>query len=455
MDAKSLRSLKPELELFLSRYAPLFGRDENQAHARTIVQGLLAGGERRNVENMAEAAADGVVRTLQKFIAQGVWDDRSVLAELRTDVVEVLGDEDAVLILDETGFPKKGTKSVGVARQYSGTLGRIDNCQIGVFVNYCSRHGHTLFDRRLFLPESWTQDRERCAAAGVPTGVIFRTKPDLAGEMVEQACREGVPFRWVAGDSVYGSNPTFLQTLRLLKKWYVMDVTSSARAWTNAPAMRPVGRTSRRGGRPTRNEKPLVKPRPVEELIAEIPAAAWKRVQVAEGSQGSRLYEYAELTVWFSEESLPTEQPERLLVRRSLGQDLEIKFQRSNAPASVPLQKLAEVAGCRWCVEQDFQSGKGECGLDEYETRGWIGWHHHTALSLLALWFLTLQKVRLGKKTSPAHRSRSPRRAASPARPAGLGRSRDPQLEPMETRAKPRRQALPRTTPPRRTPAAK
>ena len=451
MDAKSLRSLRPELDVFLSRYRLLFGREENRGHAMTLVQGLLAGGDRRNVENMAEAAEGGVVRTLQKFIAQGAWDDHAVLSELRSHVVEVLGDEDAVLILDETGFPKKGTKSAGVARQYSGTLGRIDNCQIGVFVNYCSRHGHTLFDRRLFLPESWTQDRPRRHAAGVPASVIFRTKPDLAGEMVEQAWRGGVPFRWVAGDSIYGSNPKFLQTLRQLEKWYVLDITTSARAWTSPPAMRPVGRTTVRGGRPTQNVKPLTKPAPIDELASEIPDCEWKRIQVAEGSQGPRLYEYAELTVWFSEESRPTEHPERLLVRRSLGQSPEIKYQRSNAPANVSLSKLAQVAGSRWCVEQDFQSGKGECGLDEYETRGWLGWHHHTALSLMALWFLTLQKVRLGKKTPPTHGARSSRRTPPPAGIANLERSGNPQLEPVETRTKPHRQTLPRTPPTHRT----
>ncbi len=189
-----------------------------------------------------------------------------------------------------------------------------------------------------------------------------------------------------------------MQTLRLLEKWYVVDITSEVRAWSSAPEMRPVGRTTMRGGRPTQNEKPLTKPRPVDELAAEIPVTAWKRVPVAEGSQGPRLYEYAELTMWFSEESLPTAKPERLLVRRSLDQSSEVKYQRSNAPESIPLRRVAEVAGCRWCVEQDFQCDKGECGLDEYETRGWTGWHHHTALSMLALWFLTLQRVRLGEK---------------------------------------------------------
>ncbi len=445
MDAKSLRSLRPELQAFLTRYLPLFGRDENHAHAATILQGLLAGGDRRNVENMAEAIDGGVVRTLQKFIAQSAWDDEAILQELRGHVAEVLGEEDAVLIADETGFPKKGTKSVGVVRQYSGALGRVDNCQVGVFLSYCSRKGHTLFDRRLFLPETWTEDRTRCVAAGAPADVIFRTKPELAAAMIEQACRDGLPFRWVTGDSVYGISPLFLQTLRLLEKWYVVDVTSEVRAWTSAPEMRPVGRTTVRGGRPTQNQKPLTKPRPVDELAAELPATAWKRVQVAEGSQGPRLYEYAELTVWFSEESLPTDRPERLLVRRSIGHQADLKYQRSNAPQETALKRLAEVAGCRWCVEQDFQCGKGECGLDEYETRGWKGWHHHTALSMLALWFLMQQRVRLGEKTSAAERARSAGGAGASARPSGLGRMRNPALEPVAAGTKSNRESVPRT----------
>jgi SRSO17 transposase len=412
MDVKSLRSLKPELDSFLSRYLSLFGRDENAEHARMLVQGLLAGEERRNVENIAEAMDGGVVRTLQKFIAQAVWDDKLVLREMRRNVVEVLRDEEATLIVDETGFPKKGTKSVGVARQYSGTLGRTDNCQVGVFLDYSSSKGHTLIDRRLFLPEAWTSDRERCTAAGVPTGVIFRTKPELAAEMIQQAVTDAVPFRWVAGDSVYGVSPTFVQTVQSLGKWYVLEVSSEARVWKQCPTATDAGKKAEDGGRPTKQKKPLTKPQMVKDLVAEIPAESWKRLVVAEGSQGPRIYEFAELKVWFSFSGHPGEEPERLLFKRSVGQDPELKYQRSNAPHRIPLKKLAEVGGCRWCVEQDFQAGKGECGLDEYETRGWIGWHHHTCLSLLALGFLTLQKVRLGKKTPAAQRSRSSRRAA-------------------------------------------
>jgi SRSO17 transposase len=447
MDAQALRSLKPELEVFLTRYVPHFGRDENHAHARTLVQGLLAGGDRRNVENIAESIDGGVVRTLQKFIAQGGWDDREVLGELRRHVKEVLGDDEAVLIIDETGFPKKGVKSAGVARQYAGILGRTDNCQIGVFMSYCSAKGHTLCDRRLFLPEAWTNDRPRCAQAGIPAGVIFRSKPELAAELVEQAAREGLPFRWVTGDSLYGNSYTFVRTVRALGKWYVLDVPSEAHVWTEQPQLRPIGDVGPRGGRRTTKPRPLTKPRPVADVVAEIPASAWTRCSVAEGSQGPRIYEFAELTVWFSEGGQPAAEPERLIFKRSLGQEPELKYQRSNAPATVPLQKLAEVGGCRWCVEQDFQCGKGECGLDEYETRGWIGWHHHTALSMLALWFLTLQKVRLEKKTPTAHGAGNPDGTPRAAGPAAVGRTRNPPLVPSPPTSKRGRPAMSRRTP--------
>src|SRR5262249_50776125 len=207
MDEAQLLALKPELDRFLDHLAPLFGREENQAHARRFVQGLLHGGERRNAENIAQAMSGGPVRSLQAFLTTGVWSDPEVLKAMRRAVLEVLGDEDAVWNSDETGFPKKGTKSVGVKRQYSGALGRTDNCQVAVFAHYCSAKGHTSMDRRLCLPEQWAGDRDRRDEAGVPPGVIFRTKPELALEMVAGAVAEGVPFRWVGGDSVYGDRP--------------------------------------------------------------------------------------------------------------------------------------------------------------------------------------------------------------------------------------------------------
>lgn len=285
MDVKAIESLMPELESFVSRYLSHFGRVQNHAHAMTILQGLLAGGDRRNVENMAETIEGGVVRTLQKFIAQAIWSDQDVLAELRQHVCEALGEDDGLLIVDETGFPKKGKQSVGVARQYSGTLGRVDNCQVGVFVSYCSSQGETLIDRRLFLPEQWITDEQRLAQAGVPSSFIFRSKPELASEMIQQAIIEGVPFQWVCGDSIYGTSPVFVQTVRELGKWYVVETSCDARVWTTKPKLRPIGQITRQGGRPTKNAKPLKKPQRVDELVANLPASAWKRMTVAEGSR--------------------------------------------------------------------------------------------------------------------------------------------------------------------------
>jgi SRSO17 transposase len=419
MDVQALRQLKPELEVFLERYAPLFGSDEAQAHADRFVQGLLLGGDRRSVENIAEAIDGCVVRSLRKFLAQSPWADADLLEELQRHVAEVLGDPDASLNVDETGFPKKGTKSVGVKRQYAGCLGRTDNCQIGVCVNYRSAAGHTLIDRRLFLPEEWAADFPRRQEAGVPEAVVFRTKPELALELVQQALARGLPFRWVTADSVYGDSPTFVQGVRGLGKWYVVDTSADARVWLTEPEVIPAGTKGPRG-RPTTQPRVATKPERVDEVVARLPAKAWKRLVVAEGSQGPRIYEYACVEVWFSEEGLPSGR-ERLLVRRSLGQEPEVKYHRSNAPTEVPLEKLAQVRGGHWSVEQSFEAAKGECGLDEYETRGWVGWHHHTALSVLALWFLGLQKRRLGEKRAADDRARGAGAARASARRAAVG----------------------------------
>lgn len=428
MDESQLLALKPELDRFLDRFAPFFGRDENRAHAGRFVQGLLRGGERRNAENIAQAMGGGPVRSLQAFITTGDWQGAAVLQEVRRSILEELADDDAVWNSDETGFPKKGTRSVGVKRQYSGTLGRTDNCQVAVFANYSSAKGHAFMDRRLFLPEEWAADRDRREGAGVPPGVIFRTKPQLALEMVAAAAADGVPFRWVGGDGVYGDSPAFVQGVRLLGRWYVLDSSADARVWTTEPRVVPPEERPRpKRGRPCTQPLVVGEAKRVDEVVDALPASAWRRLTVAEGSQGPRVYEYAEVWAWFSEEGLPGPR-ERLLARRSLGQEPELKYHRSNAPAEVPLLKLAQVRATRWTIEEDIKSGKGQCGLDEYETRGWSGWHHHTALSMLALAFLVLQRRRLGEKRAGDDRPRGAGPAGAPAGGARLGRGRDPQV---------------------------
>lgn len=447
MDREQLRQLKPELDTFFVRYAPLFGREENHQHLERFVQGLLGGDERRNIENIAEGMQGGVVRTLQKFISQGGWNDALVLKELRAQVVEVFGEEQGTLNIDETGFAKKGKKSVGVQRQYSGTLGRVDNCQVAVLANYCSSKGSTLIDRRLSLPQAWVQDPKRCEEAGVPEGVVFRTRPELGLEMIQSAIAEQVPFQWVGGDCVYGDSPVFAQTVRDLGKWYVLDVSSELHVWTSEPKFGPPGP---RGGQ----AKPLTKSIPVGDAAAQLRPSAFKRLTVSQGSQGPIVYEYAEIKVWFSEEGVPAARPERLLVRKSLAQEPELKFHRSNAPQEILLKRLAEQRALRWTIEENIQASKGECGLDEYETRGWIGWHHHTALSLLALLFLVQQKLRLKKRASDDHSGSS--RASSPSpRQTTLGRRRNRGLEQLAHGTKPRSQKMSRGKKKERTSATK
>jgi SRSO17 transposase len=290
----------------------------------------------------------------------------------------------------------------------------------------------SFMDRRLFLPAEWADDGARRREAGVPEGVVFRTKPELALEMLTVAVHEGVPFCWVGGDSVYGDSPTFVQGVRQLGKWYVVDTSADARVWTEEPQIIPAEqrRKGQRGGRPYTQPLVVGEAKRVDEVIATLPAKVWRRVTVAEGSQGPRVYEYAEVGVWFSEEGLPGPK-ERLLVRRSIAQEPELKYHRSNAAVEVPLEKLAAVRGTRWTIEEDIQSGKGECGLDEYETRGWVGWHHHTALSLLALAFLVLQKQRLGEKRGANERARSPRPVTSSVGSTRVGQRRNTQVVPL------------------------
>ena len=441
MDAEQVRQLMPELRTFVDRYLAMLKEPEQRVNATVLLQGLLAGGDRRNVENIAEAMNGPAVRTLQKFVSQNGWDDKLLLAELRRDVVESFGDEDAVLNVDETGFPKKGEKSVGVKRQYSGALGRVDNCQVGVFVNYWSAKGHVLFDRRLFLPEDWSADRQRRAEAGVPEKVIFRTKPALALSMIEQAVIEEVPFTWVGGDSVYGDSPAFVQGLRELEKWYVLDTSMDGRVWLQQPALRPVRHKS---GRPVKRPLAVEKPMSVAQAVESLPESAWRRQRVADGSQGPRFYDYAELKVWFSEEGRPAFQPERLLVRRSTGQEPEVKCQRSNAPPTIPQARLAAVGGTRWSIEQDFQAAKGECGLDEYETRGWTGWHHHTALSMIALMFLAKQRQRLGEKISADDGAGSTHHSSASTRLPKVGPTKDRRMVRTKAAKKQDRQSMPR-----------
>jgi len=384
--ASDARCWAGQLDELVTRIAPRFNRIEPRRRARAYLQGLLAPLERKNGWHLAEAAGDASPDGVQEFLSRTHWDADAVRDDLRAYVVEHLGDPEAVLVLDETGFLKKGSKSVGVKRQYSGTAGRIENCQVGVFLAYVSRHGHALIDRALYLPETWAFDAVRRAEAGVPESVSFATKPKLGQAMLKRAFEAGVPCAWVVSDSLYGADH---QTRRLIERHgrgYVLAVTSAQRLGL----------------------------KPVEDWLEDVPAKGWTRLSAGDGAKGPRLYDWAYLPYGIP----PAGWKSGLLIRRKKGRPHQFTFYLTRAPAETPLSTLVRVAGLRWTIESCFEEAKGETGLDEYEVRSWTGWHRHITLSMLAHAYLTVVRQSAIGGRRPHHacrRAAAPHRAGSPA----------------------------------------
>ncbi len=378
------------LEAVVARIAPRFGRVEPRRRARAYLRGLLSSVERKNGWQLAEAAGDRTPDGVQDFLSRVHWDAERVRDDLRAYVIEHLSDAQAVLVLDETGFVKKGNKSCGVQRQYSGAAGRIENCQIGVFLAYASRHGQALIDRVLYLPQSWTADRQRRAGAGVPAAVAFATKPQLGRTMLKRAFAAGVPCAWVVGDSVYGADYALRRVIEQHGRGYVMTVTSAQRLGL----------------------------KPVVDWLAEVPARAWRRLSAGDGAKGPRLYDWAYLPC-----GAPTARgfKQGLLIRRKIKKPAEFTFYLTLAPRGATLAELVLVAGRRWTGEVCFEAAKGEVGLDQYEVRSWTGWHRHITLAMLAHAYLAvLRQAALEKKI----RSGSHNRTCSAAGAAAAHRTR-------------------------------
>jgi SRSO17 transposase len=359
MEATVAGDWTAELDRVWRRLWPRFARAEMRRRSRRYLVGLLSRVARKNGWQLAEAIGEPTPYGVQEFLNRAVWDADAVRDDLRAYVVEHLGDPDAVLVIDETGFLKKGTKSVGVQRQYSGTAGRIENCQIGVFLAYASAAGHAFLDRDLYLPARWTDDPARCQAAGVPAGVGFRTKPQLAQAMLDRALVAGVPAGWVTGDEGYGGN-------RRLRDWL---------AEQGLPYVLAVKRTEPLGAATAQGSARVT----AETLSAALPAAAWVRLSAGAGAKGPRWYDWARV-------ALPAAATRGawLLVRRSLTDPTDLAYYVCAGPASTPLATLVRVAGTRWAIEECLEEAKGEVGLDEYEVRRWDGWYRHVTLSLLA-----------------------------------------------------------------------
>jgi SRSO17 transposase len=403
MTKTDLQQALPRFQQFINRFGPLLEDDTRVARADAYLRGLLLDADdNKNAETIAlNAYGDdpSQVRMTQYFLGQSPWPYLPLRAELACWVNHDFGDDDGILIVDESGFAKWGDKSVGVARQYCGATGKIDNCQIGVFLVYASRHGHTLLDTRLYLPEEeWANNLPRRLEAGVPEDVVFRTKPQLAAELL-LGTGQKLRHRWVTFDEGYGKDPVFLTRLEEADETYIGEVPKSVRAWLERPEVEQPGPTGK--GRP--RSKPRVRAdqpasQTVEQMAAALPAKAWQRLTFREGSKGLQQAEFARVRVVVERDDLPG--PELwLVVERSLDQEPKIKYYLSNASVETALLKLVQVGHSRWPVEDCFLQGKQEVGLDAYEVRGWLGWHHHMTLVLLALWFLKLETQRLEKKS--------------------------------------------------------
>ncbi len=369
-----------ELERLHARIAGRFVRSEPRSRVREYVSGLVAGLERKNGWTIAEQAGEVSPDGMQRLLRRADWDVGGVRDDVRDYVIEHLGEPDGVLIVDETGFLKKGTRSAGVQRQYSGTAGRTENCQIGTFLAYASQAGHALIDRELYLPASWTDDRDRCRAAGVPDEVGFATKPQQAQAMLERAFAAGVPFSWVTGDEAYG------------QAGYLRDWLESQDAAYVLATKRNDTLTSTSGVRHR-----------ADELVTALAPGSWRRLSVGAGAHGPRLYDWARMplgTDW------PPTRGRWLLARRSISNPSEIAYYVCYGPRRARLLDLAFTAGSRWHIEECFQQAKNEAGLDHYQARSWRAWYAHTTLSLLALAWLAAAKTLAAKGDSaPANRT--------------------------------------------------
>lgn len=363
------------LEDVFAVFAGRFSRVEPRRRAFAYVRGLLSGLERKNGWTLAEQAGDRSPNALQEMLYSPCWDPDAVRDDLRDYVVEQLGEPDAVLVADETGFVKKGVRSAGVQRQYSGTAGRTENCQLGVFLCYVSGLGRVLVDRELYLPVSWTDDRDRCRAAYIPDEVGFATKPALAQAMLQRAIEAGVPFRWFTADEAYGHNPGLRTWLHEQDVWYVM----ATRCDEQVPA----------GPYPSTR---------VDTLIGELPGRAWKRLSAGDGAHGPRRYDWATVPI---HHDLPDSRRRWVLARRSITNPQQISYYLCYGPTGTRLRELVRVAGSRWGIEEAFQTAKNEVGLDHYQVRRYDAWYAHITLAMIAAAFLAITRAQQLTKGEP------------------------------------------------------
>jgi SRSO17 transposase len=371
LDVQAWRVYWAEIE---RRIGTVFARAETRTRAMAYLAGLLSPAERKNSWQLAEISGNQNPYGFQHLLGRADWDPEELRDRLHAYVTAYLHAPDAVGVIDETGFLKKGTHSAGVARQYSGTAGRIENSQIGVFLAYASRYGHTLLDRELYLPAVWTGDRERCRRTGIPEDRAFATKPALARQMLERALMAGVVVAWITGDAIYGDDRALRQWLEAHQQAYVLAVSGKESVWIEHYQRR------------------------ISTLLAALPVEGWERLSAGMGSKGPRWYDWRRLDA-----SVPAQGGWKrwVLIRRSIAEPTELTAYIAYAPAMTLLADMVRVAGMRWTVEESLQTAKGEVGLDHYEVRSWTGWYRHITLAMWAQAFLAVVRAETGTEVAP------------------------------------------------------
>lgn len=408
LSSKDIEQFVEEMDRYVELFEPAFDRQEQWRWSRLYVQGLLGDTQRKTVERMALELGQNV-RDMQHFVGQSRWQKEPAVMIHQSLVAQSLGEAAGVGLIDESGVVKQGQDSVGVAAQYCGSVGKVANSQVGVHLGYVSCQGYTLLDSQLFMPAEWFDEAhtDRRQACGVPDDLTYQTKPEIGLDLLRVALKrtrqlaEPLLFQWVAADELYGDSPAFRDGIAALDKWYFTEIKTTSQVWLNRPEVH-VPPWKGCGRRPTRLRlrQPTDKAITVQSLVAYIPGPAWTQATIKEGSKGPIVCDFAFLRVVESRGGLPG--PDLwLIIRRNVDNPAELKFYFSNAPADVPLLELVRLSGLRWPIEIIFEESKGELGFDHYETRSWLGWHHHMLLVSLAHHFLVRLRLKF-KDKAPA-----------------------------------------------------
>ena len=404
LDRGDVEGFMDELHGFHEQFQGCFMRSEPRENFFLYMAGQFSSLERKSIEPIALQVEAGNVRAMQRFVSDVVWDEKIMLREYHTLVNEDLGDPEGILIFDESGFAKKGDDSVGVSRQYCGSTGKVDNCQVGVFAAYASRHGYAFLDKRLYVPQKWFEDshlsrREKCK---MPADLPFRTKPQLGAKMYRELRAEGIiPFKYVVADSIYGANPDFISAIEeRVGTTYFVSMPSDTLCWLQRPSTEETP-VRGKGGTKVKLVVPETEKQPVDfaTLASNINAFFWYRRKVSEGTKGPIEYEFTKRRITLCKEGLPC-RTVWLIVKRTLGADRKYTYYISNAPLSTKLMRFVWLSGVRWAIEQCFEEAKSELGMNHYEVRKYPGWNHHMLTCMLAHFFLWHLNIRLGKKST-------------------------------------------------------